>query len=711
MPSRPAPTAPTAALTSGPGPARTLFVRRAEAHGLGALLVLLAPLTLPLYQHLPVSADYNVQIAAYVIAALGGLGLAGGGALLLRPATQRLGRGLATVGALACLGLVLPSLLDRPERGFLAVLAGLTLLFRIWPDLSATSSQRTCTDAGARGAAKAALAAWALGAAAGWATNGPSALGVALSIGGSWLVIAKWALTARRQGRPVQRGVLVGMALGALGTGLTLAWQPGVAATLALLGPLSLLYWTNRAGDQDVLSVVWDEVSAHPARSMVATFAVLIGTGTLLLSLPVASARANPASVVDAMFTAVSASCVTGLAVLDTAKDWTPFGQVVIFGLFQVGGLGIMAFSSGATLLLGRRIGIKQELAMGDLLGADDGVVPALRRLFIYTLTVEGISAALLTAGFWAAGDAPSAALWRGLFTAVSAFCNAGFALQSDSLIGYNANPFILHVVALTIIFGGLGPVAALDLPRLLAPRLPGRWFSPLHRLRLRTLGQASLQSKLTLWTTAVLLVLPTLLWLGFEWEQTLVGLSIADKVHNAWFQSVTMRTAGFNSVDLAASVPATVVMMIVLMFIGGGPGSTAGGIKTTTAALLALALAAALRGDEQVRALGRTIPAVVIFRAIATITAATATVVGAITVLLLVQTIDPLIALYEVVSAVGTVGTSIGGTPLLDEVGKVLISACMFAGRVGPLTLFLLLPGRSGPKPLGLPEEEVAVG
>ena len=672
---------------------------------------MLAPLTLPIYSHLPVVDDYNVQMAAYVLAALAGLGLGGGGALALRPATQRFGRVMATIGALCALGLVLSSLVDQPERGFLAVLATLALIARIWPDLSAISAQRNCADAGARGGSKAAIASWALGAAAGWASSGPGALGVASSLIGANGLIIHWIITARRQGRPAWRGTAAGVALGLVGVALTVAWQPGVAATLGLLGPLSLLYWTTRSGEQDLISVVWDEVSAHPARSMVFTFAVLIGAGTVLLSLPVASARVQPASVIDAMFTAVSASCVTGLAVLDTAKDWTPFGQVVIFALFQIGGLGIMAFSSGATLLLGRRIGIKQELAMGELLGAEDGVVPALRRLFLYTLAVEGVSAVLLTLGFWAAGDTAGAALWRGVFTAVSAFCNAGFALQTDSLIGYSSNPLIIHIVGLTIILGGLGPVAALDLPRIVAAALPDRWLTPAQRLGLRAQAQPSLQSKLALITSAVLLVVPTALWLAFEWDQTLRGMSIADKVHNAWFQSVTMRTAGFNSVDLAACLPATVVMMIVLMFIGGSPGSTAGGIKTTTAGLLALALAAALRGEDHVRGLGRTVPAVVIFRAIATITAATATVVAALTLLLLVQKLDPTVALYEVVSAVGTVGTTIGGTPQLDEIGKVIISACMFAGRVGPLTLFLLLPGRSGQRPLSTPEEQVAVG
>lgn len=691
--------------------ATPLFVRRAEAHALSGLLLLFAPVALPIYRHWMDGGAYFAALIRYGGAVVGGLGLALGGAMLLRPTLQGAGRALGTVGALSLLGLVLLGLADSPSRGFLAILATLILLTRIWPDHQPGEPSHTCEDAFARGAAKAGLGAWALGAGAAWATDLVGALGLGASLVGACAACAAWTLKARRARRPAWRTVGAATGIGLL-IGVLTVWElPALGATALLLGPLSLLVVSGRDVGQGLLGLLWEELSVHPARSMVATFAVLIGGGTLLLSLPVSAAGDTPVSLVDALFTAVSASCVTGLAVLDTPTAWSLFGQIVIFVLFQVGGLGIMAFSAGGLLLLGRRIGIRQELAMGDLLGSVDGVGPALRRLFLYTFGVEAFGAVVLTLLFWAEGDSMGYAAWRGLFTSVSAFCNAGFALQSDSMVSYNERPALLHAVALLVIFGSFGPVPSRDLLRMLARKSPlpsHRW--PLLR-RFREAGVISLQSRLAIYTSALLLVIPAALFLAMEWSTTLAGLSIADKVHNAWFQSVILRTAGFNSVDLARCLPPTVLLMMVLMFIGGSPGSTAGGVKTTTAALLALALSAAVRGDQRVAAFGREVPSVVIFRAIATMTAATGTVAVALIVLLLVQDLDPLVALYEVVSAVGTVGTTIGASAQLDEIGKIIVSGCMFAGRVGPLTLFLLLPGRSGQKPIGLPEEEVAVG
>lgn len=691
-----------------------LFVRRAEARGLGGLLLLSSPVALPIYRHWIDGGGYFEAMLRYGGAVGGGLGLALGGALMLRPGRQTAGRVLGSVGAICLLALVLVGLADSPARGFLAILATLILLTRIWPDHQPGDPSRSCDDAFSRGAAKAGLGAWALGAGAAWATDLGGGLGLGASLLGACGSCLAWAHKARRAGRREWGWVTAATAVGVLGAILLVSSLPGVAATALLLGPLSLLVLTSRDFDQGLWGVLWEELSAHPARSMVATFALLITAGTVLLSLPVSAAGPLPVSLIDALFTAVSASCVTGLAVLDTPTAWSLFGQLVILALFQIGGLGIMAFSAGGLLLLGRRIGLRQELAMGAMLGSADGVVTALRRLFLFTLGVEGAGAAVLTLLFWAEGDPLGLAAWRGVFTSISAFCNAGFALQSDSMISYNDRPALLHAVSLIVIFGSFGPLISRDLLRMAARLAPMRAFPsyawPLLR-RFRDSGVISLQSRLAISTSAALLLVPAVLFLLMEWDRSLGALSVADKLHNAWFQSVILRTAGFNSVDLAVCLPPTVLLMVILMFIGGSPGSTAGGVKTTTAALLMLALSAAVRGDQRVAAFGREVPSVVIFRAIATMTAATATVAGALIVLLLVQPLDPLVAMYEVVSAVGTVGTSIGGTGQLDEIGKVILSCCMFAGRVGPLTLFLLLPDRSALKPLGLPEEEVAVG
>jgi trk system potassium uptake protein TrkH len=277
----------------------------------------------------------------------------------------------------------------------------------------------------------------------------------------------------------------------------------------------------------------------------------------------------------------------------------------------------------------------------------------------------------------------------------VSAFCNAGFALQTDSLIPFQTNPWVLHVVAALIICGGLSPAVALAA----ANRARGG-RQPL-----------SAQAKIALATSGFLLVAGFLFILLVEWSNTLAGLSTWDRIHNAWFQSVTPRTAGFNSIDIAAMHPASRSLILVYMFIGGSPGSTAGGVKTTTAALLILAVIAAARGRWTIEAFGRRISRRTFYRAAAISTVGAASVFTALVALELTQEMPGEMAFFETVSALGTVGLSTGGTARLDGVGKVLIMICMFGGRVGPLTLFMFLTERAQETVWEHPEEEVDVG
>ncbi|MEO1273441.1 MAG: potassium transporter TrkG, partial [Myxococcota bacterium] len=297
----------------------------------------------------------------------------------------------------------------------------------------------------------------------------------------------------------------------------------------------------------------------HPARFLVVTFFLVGMVGAVLLTLPAATTRPGQIAFVDAVFTSFSATCVTGLAVLDTPHDFTLFGQAVILGLIQVGGLGIMVFSTAVLLLLGERLSIRQEGVAAEILGArQDQVGGVLRNVLLVTFGTELLGAVLLAALFVGQGDTVAMGVWRGLFTSVSAFCNAGFALQSDSLVPYQTNPWILHIVALVIILGGLGPMVVVQLPE---------W------LRTRRIG---LQSRLVIWTTLLLLLIPALLIALVEWSGTLASLSPTDKLTNAWFQSVTLRTAGFNSIDLAAVQPAVLTLMLGLMFKDGVPGGLA---------------------------------------------------------------------------------------------------------------------------------------
>ena len=279
------------------------------------------------------------------------------------------------------------------------------------------------------------------------------------------------------------------------------------------------------------------------------------------------------------------------------------------------------------------------------------------------------------------------------MFTAVSAFCNAGFALESDSLVAYQRQPAVLGVVGLLIVLGGLAPAVVFSIPA---------WLRG---------GLVSLQVRLVWLVTIGLLAVGFVAFLAFEWTNTLRSLPWWHKLANAAFQSATLRTAGFNSVDIAATLPATQQIMLALMFIGGSPGGTAGGIKTTTVALLLLAVASALRGQAEVTLFEKRIVPASVYRAAAVATVGVLSVMAVVLALMLTQPLPPQVAMFEAVSALGTVGLSTGGTALLDGIGKVIVAGAMFMGRVGPLTLFLLLGERHARSLWRFPDAEVDVG
>jgi trk system potassium uptake protein TrkH len=441
----------------------------------------------------------------------------------------------------------------------------------------------------------------------------------------------------------------------------------------------------------------WEPVLGHPARFLVVTFAALCVGGTMVLALPASAASGQGIALLDAAFTAVSAVCVTGLIVLDTPSVFTPFGLVALVVLIQLGGLGIMTFSTAAMRLLGQRMSLRYEGMVASMMSEQDRsrLHDATRQILVMTVATEAAGALLLGALFWQHGDPLGQALWRGLFTSISAFCDAGFALQSDSLIGYQATPGVLHVVGLLIIAGSLSPAAVAALPELVGGQR----------------SRVSLQLKLALGTTVVLLVGGAVLVLAMEWSNTLAHMSALDRVHNAWFQSVTLRSAGFNSVDLTALRPETLSIAIIWMFIGGNPGSTAGGIRTVTAAVLLLAVVAAIRGRTHAQAFGRRITHKSVYRAAAIGTLAVAAVMAVFVALQITQSIPSHLAIFEAVSALATAGVSIGATPMLDEVGKVIIMVCMFIGRVGPVTLFMFLQQQAEPDLWHRPEQDIDFG
>ncbi|MBU1105998.1 MAG: potassium transporter TrkH [Candidatus Riflebacteria bacterium] len=441
-----------------------------------------------------------------------------------------------------------------------------------------------------------------------------------------------------------------------------------------VIGAALLLFLPESAHDTDNQGNWWDMLITHPARATLFTFLLLCLLGTFLLFLPIATAT-GPIALIDAAFTSVSAVCVTGLIVRDTPNDFSLTGQAFILLLIQLGGLGIMTVTTLALHAIGRRISLTQAKVLNTTINSDHvNLLSSLKKIVKFTLTAEIAGAVVLSWLFYKSGTTVAQAVWKGLFTSVSAFCNAGFALQSDSLIGFQNSPMILHSVALLIIVGGLAPAVVLLVPA---------WLSG---------KSVPVAARLALITTVVLLVFGSLFFLAFEWNSALSGLSIADKLHNAWFQSVTLRTAGFNSVALENILGPTFLVMICMMFIGGSPGGTAGGVKTTTFGVLLATFWACVLGYDEVALQKRRVMPETIFKAITTVVAGVAVMLTVVLMLEVTQISGSRDLIFEAVSALGTVGLSLGATAKLDNIGKIIIMLAMFVGRIGPVTLFALL-------------------
>ena len=438
----------------------------------------------------------------------------------------------------------------------------------------------------------------------------------------------------------------------------------------------------------------------HPAQLVVLGFAGAVAVGTLLLLLPVSRTGTAGADLVTALFTATSAVCVTGLAVVDTGTYWSGFGQVVVLALIQVGGFGIMTLASLLGLLVWRRMGLRSRItAMAETkaLGLGDvrSVVLGVARV---SLLVEAVVAVPLGLRFWWAYDySPGRAAYLGVFHSVSAFNNAGFALWSDSLTRYVTDPWICLPIAAAVILGGLGFPVVLELRRQL--RRPRRW---------------SLHTKITVSATLVLLVAGTVFVTANEWRNpaTLGALDAGPgRVLAGFFQAVMPRTAGFNSLDYAQMHEGTLLGTVVLMFIGGGSAGTAGGIKVTTFVLLWFVIWAEVRGEQDVEAFGRRIDDRATRQAL-TVALLSVGVVTASTVALVEMTRLPTHqVLFEAVSAFATVGLSTGITADVGTHGHLVLTLLMFVGRLGPVTLVSALALRERRRAYSHPEERPIIG
>ncbi len=438
----------------------------------------------------------------------------------------------------------------------------------------------------------------------------------------------------------------------------------------------------------------------RPARLVVLGFGAAVLLGTALLMLPAAAESGTSTGVVAALFTATSAVCVTGLVVVDTATHWSAFGEVVVLGLIQAGGLGIMTLASLLGLLVARRMGLRLQLtaqaetkAVG--LGEVRGVV---LRVIAISLSVEAVTAVVLTTRFATGHDMPwGRAVYEGVFHGVSAFNNAGFALYATSMTPYATDPWVTVPVMLAIITGGLGFPVLFEIGR----RLRG------------TLHRWTLHARITLLTYAALLVLGTVAITAIEWSNpaTLGPLGVPGKLLVGVFHGVNPRTAGFNSLDVAQMSPASLLVTDLLMFIGGGSAGTAGGIKVTTFALLAFVIAAEIRGEPSVHVLGRRLSAEVQRQALTIALLGVGAVAASTLVMLLISGFPLDAVLFETTSAFGTVGMSTGITAALPPAGQVLLVVLMFTGRLGPITLAAALALRERARRYELPEERPVVG
>jgi len=461
-----------------------------------------------------------------------------------------------------------------------------------------------------------------------------------------------------------------------------------------------------------------------PTRTLIASFLVLIISGAGLLMLPRASTGEN-LSFVDALFTATSATCVTGLIVKDTGRDFSLMGQVVILSLIQLGGLGIVIFGAVFALLLGQALSLRESAAMQDLLSARtlSRIGNMIAFIFIGTVFIEAFGTIGIF-GMW--NDVPGQVAnghqqwFYSIFHSVSAFCNAGFSLFSDSFVSYNRSWGLYVVVCPLIILGGLGFSVLYDLVNTAADRV-NRFFKKLfhkqYRLSMEMPKRLRLQTKIVLSVSTSLIVLGMLAILLFERYASVSDSSEKTGILGALFQSVTARTAGFNTVDISSLSASSKFVLILLMFVGGSPGSTAGGIKTVTLAVVIMTAVAALRKRHEVEMFKRSVRIVVVGRAITVTLLFAAVLFVAALVLSITESSNGFTLseiMFETASALGTVGLSTGVTgPLttLTDAGKLIIIAVMLIGRLGPLTLLAALTFNLKPARYNYPDEAIIVG
>jgi trk system potassium uptake protein TrkH len=441
-----------------------------------------------------------------------------------------------------------------------------------------------------------------------------------------------------------------------------------------------------------------------PTRIFVLSFAGVIITGAILLWFPFSATQGN-LRFVDALFTSTSAVCVTGLVVIDVGKDLTTLGQVITIFLFQIGGLGIITFSTIFFVLMGRGLSFKgREIVQSTFLHTPrrDFIVIA-KAVLIFTFIIESLGTLLLFIRF--SYDFPiGTALYHAIYNAISAFNNCGYSLFSNNLMGYQGDPIVNLTIMGLIVHGGIGFIVQYEVLS---------WLKGAQK-------RLSVHTKIVLITTTILILSGAFLFYLFERNHIIKDIPVLNKILSSLFQSITPRTAGFNTVDIGLLTNETILLMMILMFVGASPGSTGGGVKTTSAALLVMLMWNRLKGNLDLNIFNRTIPREIVSRSISIIFASALSIAIITSVLLIAGggNLPPMESrhyfveyLFDTVSAFGTVGLSMGVTPKLNDLQKYALILMMFAGRVGPLTLAFSLSRSIGGKGLRYAEEGVMVG
>lgn len=445
----------------------------------------------------------------------------------------------------------------------------------------------------------------------------------------------------------------------------------------------------------------WKHKRIPPGQIIVAGFGGTILLGTLLLMLPFAARSGESTGFMDAFFTATSATCVTGLVVFDTYSHWTVFGQAVILALIQIGGMGVVTMAIAISIFTGKRIGLKQRFLMQESISAPQvgGIIRLTSFILKMILLIEGVGALLLSIRFipqmgFARG------IWNAVFHSVSSFCNAGFDLMGknspySSLTGYESDPIVNLTVMGLIIIGGLGFFVWDDFRQ--------------NKLNIRAYR---LHTKLVLVTTVILLALPAIYFFFAEFGRPEWKFSSGgERLWASLFQTVTPRTAGFNTVDLTRLLQPSVLLIILLMLVGGSPSSTAGGFKTTTLAALFLCIRSVFRNQDSIRCFGRRFPPEVLRHAATLFSLYLFLFLAGGAAISYTENIPMLTALFETASAIGTVGLSLGITPELGVFSHCILAFLMFFGRVGGLTLIYAMSGAHTPAPSQVPQEKITIG